>query len=115
MFRGIWTGIVFLAATFAVLVYRCQCLNILDVTPDSFFRNLSNAIDMAVFVAVIWEVLTMILASIMRKEQLERGRREREAEIQSQIDQWRAQGVPAEEIVSRILAASSGNSRRKDT
>ena len=74
-----------MATALGVFAYRCQCVEFLALDPETFFKYLGNAIDSAVLVAVMWEVLTdMIFATIRKarhiKEGMERGRRESDKE-----------------------------------
>ncbi len=47
-----------------------------------------------------------MLASFIRDEHIEQGRKEKEAEIQKKIIEWKAQGLSATVILLRLLSDS---------
>ena len=110
MFSGIWTGIFFLVTVFLVFVWQGQGIaiqgeNAILSIPDLSFRTLAKAIDVAVLLAVTWEVSADMLARITRDKAKEAGRKEAINEL---INQWKAQGVPDSEIMVRLGVSKLG-------
>ena len=76
--------------------------------PNLSFRILAKAIDVAVPLAVIWEIGADMLARITKDKFKQEGRKEKQKEIQDTIARLKSQGVPDDKILIAI-SVSKGN------
>lgn len=87
---------------------RCGCMVLSVPDIDESFNALGDAINSAVLVAVIWEVATMIGASIMLRQAKEDAREEerqaREKELQRTVEELRREGKISDEVAVRLLS-----------
>ena len=70
----------------------------------SFKERFGLSVDLAVTATAIFESAggIIMLASFIRDKHIEKGRKEKEEEIQRKIGEWRVQGLSDAEILERL-------------
>ena len=98
MVKGLWIAETYLfGLLISYLVFEACC-------NYSFKERFGLSVDLAVTATAIFESGggIIMLASFIRDKHIEKGRKEKEEEIQRKISEWKAQGLSDAEILDRL-------------